>query len=288
MSIPEMTAIGQVTQQPLTISGPYVTDSYVLVWMDEGETVVVLDGESIQLDARSLVLTPPGGRVEYPWDPRSVQMGYLHFQDPRAAPRPRFYRLDEDSIVPPLLRHIRWLAFEGREGWDAEGQSLFRYALRALDSGRWSTRGTINSALSPQLERVLRFLAAEWYQQPTRAPRLTELAASANLSREYLSRIFTTELGIPPLATLRLLRLSRAASLLRGTNLTVRAVAEQCGFSNEFHFSTTFRDYAGVSPSSFRESGAPVPALPVALRPLARFLFGEDLHREYPAPSRRR
>ena len=49
-------------------------------------------------------------------------------------------------------------------------------------------------------------------------------------------------------------RLDRAAGLLQGTDLPVRAIADRLGFANPFHFSRNFNRKFGMSPSVFRTS----------------------------------
>jgi AraC family transcriptional regulator len=55
-----------------------------------------------------------------------------------------------------------------------------------------------------------------------------------------------------PSKLLQRVRVEAAKSLLRHTNLTLAAVAVECGFANERYLCTVFRRLAGVSPGRYR------------------------------------
>ncbi|MGZ8631551.1 MAG: helix-turn-helix domain-containing protein, partial [Actinomycetota bacterium] len=48
------------------------------------------------------------------------------------------------------------------------------------------------------------------------------------------------------------LRIDRAQQLLRETELTVTQICHRVGFNSLSHFTTTFRQHIGVSPSAYR------------------------------------
>lgn len=55
------------------------------------------------------------------------------------------------------------------------------------------------------------------------------LAAAAHVTPEHLCRVWTANLGCGPITSLRLLRLARAGDLLRRSNTSVSAVADEVG-----------------------------------------------------------
>lgn len=59
-------------------------------------------------------------------------------------------------------------------------------------------------------------------------------------------------LGVSPVEGLERLRLARAEPLLWLSNLSLRAIAVQCGFADAYHFSRRFRAVYGMAPSAFR------------------------------------
>lgn len=83
---------------------------------------------------------------------------------------------------------------------------------------------------------------------------LRALAAEVGLPYDTFRRRFTAEIGKPPAAYRNERRLAAAASLLRLTDMTVRAIARTLGYVDEFHLSRRFKAHYGLSPRDFRRS----------------------------------
>lgn len=78
------------------------------------------------------------------------------------------------------------------------------------------------------------------------------LARHAGLSRAAFARRFTTLVGEPPMAWLTDLRLTVAADLLRGSDLTLATIADRVGYASPFALSAAFRRERGVRPTALR------------------------------------
>ena len=89
----------------------------------------------------------------------------------------------------------------------------------------------------------------EHLQEPLR---IATLAAVVNLSRSHYTEIFRRVTGYAPLMYLNHLRMQRAVQLLNGSNLSIKAISEQLGFSDQFYFSRAFTKLHGHSPSEHR------------------------------------
>ncbi len=100
------------------------------------------------------------------------------------------------------------------------------------------------SALSPLLD-----WARERLDQ---ALTLGLLAREAGVTTRTLTRRFTAELGLPPLQWLTSERVRRAQELLESTDLSVEAVAQQCGLGTAANLRVHFVRHAGVTPSAYR------------------------------------
>ena len=85
-----------------------------------------------------------------------------------------------------------------------------------------------------------------------------ELAAYVDLSRRQLQRLFHKYLECKPSRYYLRLRLRRARELLLQTSLSLVEISEQTGFVSSSHFSKSYKENFGHSPSSERSvpSGA--------------------------------
>jgi two-component system response regulator YesN len=64
--------------------------------------------------------------------------------------------------------------------------------------------------------------------------------------------VFTENAGLGFRAYLRHLRLSKAADLLMGTDLSVGQIADAVGYGDASQFAKSFKRMYGVSPSRYR------------------------------------
>jgi AraC-like DNA-binding protein len=81
---------------------------------------------------------------------------------------------------------------------------------------------------------------------------LADFAQAVNLSVWRLSHVFKSEVGMPPMRYLRLLRMERAKVLLESSFLSVKEIAFQVGLNDESHFVRDFKSSYGFSPALYR------------------------------------
>lgn len=80
-----------------------------------------------------------------------------------------------------------------------------------------------------------------------------ELADIAGFSRFHFHRLFRSMLGETLGRFLQRVRIEKAACMLRwNSQRTITSIAMECGFSGSAVFSRSFRDFFGMSPSSWR------------------------------------
>ena len=90
------------------------------------------------------------------------------------------------------------------------------------------------------------------------SPLDTRLSASAvarqlGVHRTTLYRLFLREMGMTPGSYLQELRIQHALSLLRETELPVKAVAAECGLPYAGYFCRLIRRITGLSPAAYRK-----------------------------------
>ena len=78
------------------------------------------------------------------------------------------------------------------------------------------------------------------------------LARELGVSYSWFRHTFAAHTGLSPHQYLLELRLVRARSLLAETNLSIKEIALQTGFGDEFYFSRLFRQKLNLTPSQWR------------------------------------
>lgn len=81
-----------------------------------------------------------------------------------------------------------------------------------------------------------------------------DIAASCGLNRSYFGKIFRDTLGKTPQEFLISYRMTKAAELLKLTELSVGDIGNAVGYANQLHFSRAFKNVYGVSPRNWRNT----------------------------------
>ena len=81
---------------------------------------------------------------------------------------------------------------------------------------------------------------------------LSRFIELSGVTVQHLSRVLKASTGQSPTEYINALRLKRAATLLRGTDLTISEIALDCGFQNLPYFYKIFQQKYGATPRGFR------------------------------------
>ena len=107
--------------------------------------------------------------------------------------------------------------------------------------------------LLPPLTSVLVKRAIAYLNEyATRSVSRWQIAASVNISEDYLTRIFRKEVGISPWDYLNRFRIQIASKLLLETGASISEIAGMTGFQDQAYFCRVFRKVKGFPPGSIR------------------------------------
>jgi AraC family transcriptional regulator len=147
-----------------------------------------------------------------------------------------------------------WLAHrlnhEFRQGDDLALVSLEGILLEMLAEG---ARGVGVADSGAALPRWLRVARDYMEANALRAVSLAEIAAAAGVHRVHLSREFRRHFSITVGAYLRRKRIDHACHLVAASEMPLAEIAMKCGFSDQSHFSATFRRRMGLTPGRYRQ-----------------------------------
>ena len=128
--------------------------------------------------------------------------------------------------------------------------SLIAWYLNRLPVGTFSV--PCDKGMDSRIEQALAIIEAEY----THSIPLATLCKRVRMSKSNFLRNFTRFTGMSPAKYIRNLRFRRAGQLLRLTNKSIAAIAEELGYVDRYHFSKSFKEGSGLSPAEFRKKVA--------------------------------
>lgn len=128
-----------------------------------------------------------------------------------------------------------------------ERQAEFQYVLSRLIQFMKDT-DTSSDPYMKAFQQAKLWLETCYHQ----SIRLEELAKTYHISVSQLRKMFMKHVGISPKAYLNQIRNEQAKTMLLLTDEPMKAIADACGFADEFHFGKMFRVWNEISPVRFR------------------------------------
>ncbi len=83
---------------------------------------------------------------------------------------------------------------------------------------------------------------------------LNDILVNINCSKEHAIREFKKAYNITPYKYIMQQRMFSAQKMLLNTNLSVNQIADKLNFNDSHYFSAFFKEYTGLSPSTFRKA----------------------------------
>ncbi len=151
--------------------------------------------------------------------------------------------LIEDDHGPTLAREV--------------ARELVAYLHRPADQAQIST-----FLAPPPGDRVVRDLLGHISARLADDLSPPALAARAGISTRHLTRLFTRQLGVTPARAVRDARTEAAAHLVRGSELSLAAIARRCGFRSAETLRQAFLGHYGMTGDAIRR----IPDMPGPLK----------------------
>lgn len=81
-----------------------------------------------------------------------------------------------------------------------------------------------------------------------------EISQKTGTDEDYLTKVFRLEMGLGLWDYINILRLEEARNLLVYTGLSIKEIAERCGFTSDAYFCNCFRKHYKISPGDARNN----------------------------------
>ena len=111
-------------------------------------------------------------------------------------------------------------------------------------------RGTLDASLHiSKLNLSIEYMNNAFRQNPS----LEEIASKSNLAPNYFHRVFKKNFGLTPFDYMQKLRMEHAIKLLTTAEKTVKEIAHDSGYENEFYFHRQFKKQYKISPGRMKK-----------------------------------
>ena len=161
--------------------------------------------------------------------------------------------LNDPAIVEIALMLVREATDPAyRNGTLIEGlsYSLAMRVIQTISGAHPTTTGRIPLVPDERIQRVLTYIEEHIADSDLS---IDELASVAFISPHQLSRLFKSSVGRTPHQFVIAQRISMAKLMMLNSEKSLSEIAYQCGFANQAHFTTRFRDMTGETPNTFKE-----------------------------------
>lgn len=208
---------------------------------------LTLDDEDYHIRPGMLTLIPPGTHMHYRFKDSNYQHYYCLFRlhqhtdaQPQTFSSPVFQLRDE---VLQCIRQLFRSAVQNRHLGTHRSACAIHEILWQLisseDPGRLNpvtqARHIIDSMLNQDIV-------------------ISRIASDIGISANQLTRLFRKELGMTVIAYIRQQRMQLAKRLIRETELPIKRIAIECGFSDLQYFNKTVRLFFNCSPRQLRKA----------------------------------
>ena len=211
--------------------------SYGLSFCAEGKITYEIGGKSAMSDKNHAVILPKGQSYSLRGD-KTGKFPVINFDC-------KEFLCDEVISLPIQSSDTYIKDFEKMKALSlleenrAKMMSVFYSILHRL-----STESSVRNVILP----AIRYIESN-YQNPKLSN--TELAEKCNISEVYFRKIFTETYKTTPKQFIVDIRINKAKQLLSDGFLNIGAVAELCGFSNQYHFCRLFKEKTGFTPTEY-------------------------------------
>jgi AraC family L-rhamnose operon regulatory protein RhaS len=151
------------------------------------------------------------------------------------------------SLMPTLIGELQ----STHELRDAHTRTLLRailVELKRIIAGEVVEAGRHTRA-EQQVQMLIAGLPASCDQPWT----LAGMAEACGIQRTQLGKLFQKLTGGTPMEYLFRIRMERAKTLLRETDMKIIDIALDCGYGTSQYFANTFKQATGATPSSYRK-----------------------------------
>ncbi|MBQ7655657.1 MAG: helix-turn-helix transcriptional regulator, partial [Clostridia bacterium] len=229
------------------------------LWLavESGNLELVNEETTLSLRAGDCCMLPPGSRgvsldvhqeARMLWIMVGGTLSGAFLQRMGALP----HRIMKQGALPSqmnLAKHIVQATVRVAAAEDASSAQLQQllWAMLASHSGQ---PVAMDAVLSHEIAKVVDAMRKNQYRDSFS---LSDMAALSRMPVETFRKRFVSEVGMPPQSYQLFCKMERAKVLLK-EGYTVRQAGIEVGMNDPYHFSKTFKNIVGMSPSAYSKT----------------------------------
>lgn len=249
----------EVSQSSLKHFPPHLHINIELMYIDEGPSTIVVDGELLSVETGDLVVVFPN--VIHSYDNETFEQyatfvifnndffdesisTYMNFKPVQPVIKAEFLHEDIRYAIKSLLKENNKIDFNSEAA-----KSLIHLILARISPVLEFEK--INYCRgSDIISDLVSFICNNFTEQIS----LDMLSEAFGLNKYYISRIFNEKIKISLNDYTNSLRIDMAKKLLKSSvPMSILEVSERCGFETQRSFNRVFKNFCGVSPSEFKK-----------------------------------
>ena len=225
---------------------------YQIIYIYSGVCHLVLNGKPTLVEEGNIIVFLPHERQQYTYKKsESTVACYVHFTGKEAErlvsdfskDDKRIFYVGVDTNIKNLYQNITFERSVKKEGYSDLCIGYFLQLLTLLKRN-YIAHGVQKRTIIPD---VCSYMSETMEQFMT----VADYANHFNLSASRFAHFFREAVGQTPLDYLNMLRIDKAKSYLRHTNLSISEISVELGFSSLNYFSRVFKKRVGMTPSEY-------------------------------------
>jgi AraC-like DNA-binding protein/quercetin dioxygenase-like cupin family protein len=250
-------------------------DFWELVYVDKGNIICSVDGDSFPINEGEIVFHKPNISHSHSADgKRAPDVFIISFECKSEAMR--YFENRRMKLDASLIRFIFAIIEESRRTFDLPYSDPSLKKMKLLDSPALGGQQLIKNYLEILLVSLMRsgaegdssavFLSQDKFDELISdhlidymsrhvEERLSvdDVCAGLHYNKSYVFRQFKKTTGSSIMAYFTRLKINRAKILLRESDLSVASISDKLSFDNPNYFSKTFKKITGYTPSTYRK-----------------------------------
>ncbi len=230
-----------------------------LILLIKKDAWIYIENERKEVKPNSLICFPPGSYIHYGCDTAGYNDDWIHFsindeeQDILQKLQLPLYEIVNPHDFHKLSEYVRMLAdiFHNDSSYKEQMIDSFMHIFL------YSLREELDKLSEPTAHNKyyqdFSALRTAIYNNPSDSRTIPQLADSLCLSMSYFQHLYKEFFGCSCQQDMINARLELAKYYLLNSEMSIRGLADFCGYENELHFMRQFKKFVGKTPSEYRD-----------------------------------